>query len=70
MTACWHCARTAATRSAAPPRNGCAPRGRIARELDAGVEAAVLAAALESRRGGRTPEHAVSVEDATLTRPS
>ncbi len=43
--------------------------GADARELDAGVEAAVLAAALESRRDGGAPAHAVSAEDATLTRP-
>lgn len=39
------------------------------RRLDAGVEAAVLAAALESRRSGGAPAHPVSVEDASLTCP-
>ncbi|UNO43025.1 MAB_1171c family putative transporter [Streptomyces sp. MST-110588] len=39
------------------------------RRLEAGVEAAVLAAALDARRGGRPAAHPVSAQDATLTRP-
>ncbi|MFI0259246.1 MAB_1171c family putative transporter [Streptomyces sp. NPDC017056] len=39
------------------------------RRLDAGIEAAVLAAALEARQSGGSPAHPVSVEDASLTRP-